>query len=166
MSFKPRRFFWRLKQHSAERYPDALVIPQSLVDRLWERAKPANRQECWEYLPAKPFTLFDGSKPNPKRYFRMSFRGPEGEFYAIKAHRLALLTRLDGPIPWGLLACHACGFSRCCNPWHLYAGTPEQNGADMMRHRAERENGVCPGGNVIPLRRIVCDEPAPRRRAA
>lgn len=165
MSFKPRRFFFRLEHHSAQRYADAIAVPQSLVERLWQRAKPAERDTCWEYIPAKPFPFRDGSKPNPKRYFQMYFRGPAGEFYSIPAHRLALLTRLPSPIPIGLMACHRCGFSRCCNPFHLYPGTAEQNAADRIRHEAERERGAYPG-NVIHLRPIVCDEPAPRRRAA
>ena len=47
-----------------------------------------------------------------------------------KAHRLAW-TLFNGPIPDGLYVCHRCDNPPCCNPDHLFLGTPKQNQEDM-----------------------------------
>jgi hypothetical protein len=46
-----------------------------------------------------------------------------------KAHRLAWEVA-NGPIPAGLVVCHACDVPRCINPNHLFLGTQAANMAD------------------------------------
>ncbi len=54
----------------------------------------------------------------------------------VLAHRLALyLAR--GPIPKGLLSCHRCDNRKCCEPMHLYAGTPGQNAKDYWAKKKQ-----------------------------
>lgn len=60
-----------------------------------------------------------------------------GSVGRITAHRLSYLLYV-GSIPDGYLICHHCDNPPCVNPDHLYAGTPQQNVADMI----ERGRGV------------------------
>lgn len=50
-----------------------------------------------------------------------------------KTHRLSYeLTH--GAIPEGKIICHRCARPGCIQPDHLYAGTPADNSADMVKH--------------------------------
>jgi HNH endonuclease len=56
----------------------------------------------------------------------------------VLAHRVAY-TLLVGPIGVGLEVCHACDNPPCCNPAHLWTGTPTDNRRDCLvkgRHGA------------------------------
>ncbi len=128
---------FRLAHH--EPAPGAVIVPQKVVDRLAARVARRHPDLCWPYLPTRPFTSIVPFFPNPKRYFGLRWQDEAGEFWSVRAHRLALIVA-RGPIAPGLMACHRCHNSHCCNPWHLYAGTGKQNAAD--RWRLERNRGI------------------------
>lgn len=68
--------------------------------------------------------------------------------YGVLRHqkKLELVHRIAwqltyGAIPPGLFVCHHCDVRDCCNPYHLFLGTAEDNARDMAakgRHALQR----------------------------
>lgn len=122
---EPRRF---LAGHQARpRTP--------LPDRFWSRADREG-DECWLWRGrrnAHGYGVFDASEVRS---------GP------ILAHRLAYeLER--GPIPDGMIVCHACDTPACVRPDHLFLGTQQDNLADMDRKNRRRTGALRGAANPI-----------------
>ena len=72
---------------------------------------------CWEW---------QGARVNG-RYGQIGFDGKP-----LRVHRV-VYEFCYGPIPEGLFVCHHCDNPPCCNPGHLFVGTPRQNYLDAVR---------------------------------
>lgn len=92
-------------------------IRLTLAERLWSRVEKSNPTECWEWQGAT-YTKGHGAIARGRRSEGM-----------VATHRAAWeLTH--GPIPEGMVVCHACDNPPCCNPNHLFLGTLAANNAD------------------------------------
>lgn len=82
-----------------------------------------------------------------------------------KVHRVVYKLAV-GPIPDGILVLHRCDNRPCCNPFHLFLGTVQDNTDDMRLKNRQRYLS----GEGAPNARLTADEVAairadPRKRA-
>ena len=63
-----------------------------------------------------------------------------------RVHRLVVTLITGQPIPKGFVVCHTCDTPLCCNPDHLFLGTPRENHYDAMgkgRHTKGEKVNTC-----------------------
>jgi hypothetical protein len=92
------------------------ITPQ-MLERFWSHVDIRGTDECW---PWKAFI---------NRHGYGVFSYAHGK--KMPASRFALATVI-GWIPGELYACHHCDTPVCCNPSHIFAGTPKDNIQDAL----------------------------------
>lgn len=90
-----------------------------LDERLWALVNVGAPDDCWEWQGGR----------HRFRYGRLGLGGERGRRTEY-AHRISYILA-HGPIPEGLYVCHHCDNPPCCNPDHLFLGTPSDNARDM-----------------------------------
>jgi hypothetical protein len=101
-----------------------------LAERLWARVDKTPGQgpngDCWEWR----------GYVHPVGYGQIGAgRADEG---TIHTNRAAWIVT-NGEIPNGLWVLHTCDNRLCCNPAHLWLGTPKENTQDMIAKGRRRD---------------------------
>lgn len=90
---------------------------KNYAQHFWKKVSIGNEFECW------PFKMSPNTK---RRYGWVVFMG-DGCGSHIMAFRLA---NSGIEIKPGMMVCHTCDNTRCCNPQHLFLGTNSDNQID------------------------------------
>lgn len=98
--------------------------------------------DCWEWR----------GYVHPTGYGQIG-RGAAGEG-VIHTHRAAYMVA-KGEIPDGLWVLHTCDNRLCCNPDHLWLGTPKQNTQDMIAKGRRRKASDTPRGEDVSLAKLT-----------
>lgn len=126
------------------RAPAARRSRFTVSERFWRKVQRGGESECW------PWTGRTTSYGHGQFWISPD-RGQDS------AHAFALELATGQRRPDGQHCCHHCDNPICCNPAHLYYGTPRQNSADMVkRHRnrrgVEKVNALLSEAQVVEMR--------------
>lgn len=97
-------------------------------DRFWEKVDKSSESECWLWTGYFHY----------RGYGLLSVRDKQKY-----AHRLSYEIAF-GEIPEGLHVLHKCDNPPCCNPNHLFVGTPKINMQDKVLKGRQRKGETSP----------------------
>lgn len=102
-------------------------------ESFWSKVDVRGITECWPWI----------AKGRDKNgYGLFSFYESTGNITTTRSHRFAYCDLFDECVPSGMCVCHSCDNPICCNPFHLFVGTNQENTYDRnIKGRANHPTG-------------------------
>ncbi len=100
-----------------------------IAERFWEKVNQREDDDCWEWLGATqkskwPYGLFKATRRKMRYAHIVAYELSKGDTN-------------------GLFVCHSCDNPKCCNPKHLFLGTPKINAEDMVSKERQTKGEGC-----------------------
>jgi hypothetical protein len=111
---------------------------------FWAKVDKAGPNGCWLWTGTKVRLGYGQFRMRNKRW---------------QTHRLAYVLTY-GPVPADKFVCHKCDNPTCCNPDHMFVGTPADNMIDKMN------KGRAPHGELNKMSRYTTAQVLEIRRLA
>jgi hypothetical protein len=114
-----------------------------LLERLWSGVQQCGHEEwcifcCWPWLRGCDS---DG-------YGKTSINNQNTHLHVRVTHVIYEITHAQ-QLPMAMIVCHYCDNPPCCNPWHLWAGTLNDNRQDCVR-KGRQAKGLMAGVYTMP----------------
>ena len=122
-------------------------------ETFWNKIDIRRLEDCWPY------------KNGSSRYPYIKINGK-----SYPAHRIAWELSNNTTIPEGMYILHKCDNKRCCNPNHLYCGTPQDNMRDRWNRNPTPAEIIGIGGvklsadEIVEIRNLHQDGPCGRHK--
>lgn len=107
----------------------------SLPDRYWSKVDEPNSNGCWLWNAGKLVSGYG--------IYSVKHKNKPATHYSY--------ADIHGSVPEGKFMLHHCDVRACVNPFHLYAGTRQDNVDDM--YRRNRENNI--KGTAVPNSKLT-----------
>lgn len=107
-----------------------LYKQETMMNRFWAKVDKTPglgpEGDCWEWIGSYASHGYGSFKGSNKTY---------------STHRLSWEQANNTTAPSDMHVCHSCDNPRCCNPTHLWLGTPKQNMEDMAKKGRHGNSG-------------------------
>jgi len=118
-------------------------IFQSRLNKFRNQIQEGGSDECWNWLGCK----------GENGYGIFGFSALMGDYKNRYAHRIAWFLHNNQLIKEGMQILHTCDNPLCCNPNHLYVGTPLDNMKDRDRRGRWHNRRLFTEQAVIEMRK-------------
>ena len=97
-------------------------MKKSVEERFWKKVdRSGGKDACWLWLA--------GFRKKGQKYGAFYIRERKNN---VPAHNIAFLL-MNGYLSKGKIIMHSCDNPPCCNPAHLFEGTPKDNSDDKVK---------------------------------